>query len=265
MGHKVNKGTTMSKLAKLITRVDVFEKIATLGSVKAALNKISQRTPDEGTAVDSYNKMEAGGRSVIQALQELHQRTNKPTVLQHMRRLERAMPESGKLDINSAKVLHDAVKDIEMALAQEDYKTFESAIREIGSIYRQMDQHYKTINWVVSQSTTNLSAPAAEEKTIAPQDLSRAPAKAKTMVPEGLQGALTYLGAGALTKDNVLGPETQAALNWFKDTYKIPFNGPTLYKEIMNEYNRKRLNPEVPDLDDAAKRQEEAAKNFRLT
>jgi hypothetical protein len=256
----------MSKLANLITRVDVFEKIATLGSVKAVLKKMSQRTPDEGTAVDSYNKMEAGGRSVIQALQELQQRTNSPSVLQHMRRLQRSMPESGKLDINSAKVLHDTVKDIEMALAQEDYKKFEPAIREIGSIYRQMDQHYKTINWVASQASTDLPTPAAGQPTITPQDLPNAPVKQKVMVPEGVQKALAYLGyTGTLRQDNILGPETKNALNWFKDTYKIPFNGPTLYKEIMNEYNRERLNPKTPNLDDAAKQREEAAKNFRLT
>lgn len=243
----------MSKLAKLITKVEVFEKIAAFGSIKAVLNKLAQ-TPNEGTALESYKKLEAGGRSVAQALQELHQRTNSPTVLQHMRRLERDLPAPGQIDINSAKVIMDTVKDIEMALAQEDYKTFQPTIREISSIFRQMEQNYKTINWVASQAAPR--APAGGELDFKDEVDPTPQAKPKTMVPEGIQGALTYLGAGPLVQDNILGKATQTALNWFKDTFKIPFNGDALYKAVMSEYQDKRINREDPDLTDAAKSRE---------
>jgi len=128
------------------------------------------------------------------------------------------------------------------------------------SLYGTSSSFLKKISQEMSKMppTEPLMTPDPRPAVLSPQ--VKPQAKPRVKIPEGIQAALNRLGYPIpLQQDNILGQETQKALNWFSDTYKIPFTGPAIYANIMSEANKKRLNPTLPDLDPAAKQQADLA------
>ncbi len=250
----------MSNNKRLIKNIEVFEKLAVYSDSMSFLRKISQQT-DAGAPIEYLNRIEAGGRSALALLLQIKSATNSVVASRAINQLHPLLTgQTNSLTQDASHQLMTVLLSVEKQLATDP--TTMPYVRRFSDIVVQMQQYYKINNYTASE--TRVGPP---EQTVNVHDLPNAPAvkpKHKTMVPEGLQAALNYLGyPDPLQPDNILGQQTANALDWFKDTYKYPSTGPALYGAVMSEYKKKRLNPTTPDLADAARQQEMNARNPR--
>lgn len=250
----------MSKLNTLVQKTTVFEKLALYGDKHSFIQKISQRTPDAGASLEALSKITALGRSVLELLKASFLQNKSPYLQSKISNLELFL-ENG-LSAKSAKALHDYLLKTEKEMAPDpDYSKI---VQQIDKHVMEMEQELKTVNYALQQSVQDAGVP----KTVTPNDLPNAPEQAKQYppIPKEIQVYLNGLGSPIKLKDDgILGPDTQKALQWFKDTFKYPFSGQALYAGIANEFKDKKMNPTMPDLDDAARKQQELATNFQLT
>lgn len=250
----------MSKVNSLVKKAEVFEKLALYGDKSSFLKKISQRTPDAGAGLDALGKITSLGRSILELFKGAFIQNKSPYLQSKISNLELFL-DTG-LNAKTARALRDYLVKTEKEIASDpDYANL---FKQLDKYVVEIDQLLTTVESAYQQSLQD----AGEVKTLTPNDLPSVPKTDKKYpaIPKETQVQLNGLGSPVkLVEDGILGPDTQKALKWFKDTFKYPFSGNSLYAGIANEYKEKRLNETLPDLDDANKKQQELAKNVQLT
>lgn len=254
----------MSKFDTLIQQVEKFESLATSQKPSilqrlAELDKLAQRSPEAGDALESYARVESGLRSILEHLKFAAARTNSTQLNNTIARFESVL--SKGLNIHSANAVYGLLVQLERTYGTDP--EFQNLGRQISPFVRQMGKEIETINYVSQEALPPAQAPSVSQPTapVKPEVTSYPP------IDKSIQAYLNRLGSPfKIKEDGKLGPETRKALDWFKrDRGMTPTTPDRLvFTQIMNEYSKANKGglPFPHDIDEEmARRNQQLAQN----
>ena len=258
----------MSKIKSLIKKIEVFEKLAVYSDQASFLKKISQTSPSQ--ALDAFGRITAQVRTIVEHFRFAAVRTYSQPLNGFISSFEQYL--TSGMDANNAQAAYNLISKAEQQLAADGrFKTLLQQIRpsveqmhadlfRLGEARQQAMQDMGPAKELTPIDVYDLPGGTGRPRQVNIKDLPNVPKKAN--LPDGLQASLNQLGYPVpLVQDNVLGPETQKALDWFKGKKGWhTSSGAPLYTAIMSASKAERLNSPVNDLADAVKQQEQQAR-----